>query len=210
MVVGFEYPARVIAALIAILLLTLTPAPGLCQPDKIWGQDVAGKMDTFLKFHHGTLDPPVICDLQMPKRLWWMVLVAAECAGCDPALLACVMRFESDFRCGPIGRGTYIGPMGIKCKDFEDKYPIHDNFGNILTAARRLAQFTHPSAALAGYNKDRSPAYRRYCNSVLGWTRRVKRGQILDDWAWRSAVDLGKRALAELELKAAAYACRRH
>ena len=45
---------------------------------------------------------------------------------------------------------------------------------------------------------------------LLGWTRRVERGQISDDWAWRSAVDLGERALAELELKAAAYACRRN
>jgi len=209
-VVGAELPTRVKAALLAILLLILTPAPTLCQPDKIWGQDVAGKMDTFLKFHQGTLEPPVICDLQMPKRLWWMVLVASESAGCDPALLACVMRFESDFRCGPIGRGTYIGPMGIKRKDFENKYPIHDVFGNILTAARRLAQFDDTMEALKGYNKDRSPEFWRYCRAVTGWTRRVKRGQILDDWAWRSAVDLGKCALAELELKATAYACRRH
>lgn len=208
--VGFELSTRVKAALLAILLLILTPAPTLCQPDKIWGQAVAEQMDTFMNHHEGTLDPPVICELQMPKRLWWMVLVASESAGCDPALLACVMRFESDFRCGPIGRGTYIGPMGIKRDDFERKYPIHDVFGNVLTAARRLAQFTNPSAALAGYNKDRSPAYRRYCNSVLGWSRRVRRGQILDDWAWRSAVDLGKRALVELELKAAGYASRRH
>jgi len=100
--------------------------------------------------------------------------------------------------------------MGIKRKDFENKYPIHDVFGNILTAARRLAQFDDTMEALKGYNKDRSPEFWRYCKAVTGWTRRVKRGQILDDWAWRSAVDLGKRALAELELKAAAYACRRH
>ena len=148
----------------------------------------------------------------MPKRLWWMTQVAAECAGCDPVLLAVVMRFESDFRCGPIGRGTYIGPMGIKCRDFEKKYPIHDVFGNILTAARRLAQFDDTMAALKGYNKDRSPAFRRYCRAVMGETRRLKANyvKISNSWAYRSAVILGERALLELELKAAAYAYRRH
>lgn len=201
-------------AVIAALLLTLFPAPVLCQPDKTWGKDVASKMDRFMGHHEDKINPPVIGDLRMPKRLWWMTQVAAECAGCDPVLLACVMRYESDFRCGPIGRGTYIGPMGIKCKDFERKYPIHDVFGNILTAARRLAQFNGKStmAALRGYNKDRSPEFGRYCRAVTGEARRLKANydKISNSWAYRSAVLLGERALFELELKAAQYASRRH
>ena len=162
--------------------------------------------------HEGKLEPPVIGDLRMPKKLWWMCLVAAEVTGCDPLLLAAVMRFESDFRCGPIGYGTYAGPMGIRIDAFRKKYPIHDVFGNILTGARRLAQFTDNMNALRGYNKDRSPKFGGYCRSVLRAIREMQDEPKphLDGWPWRSAVDLGRRGLVDLELKAAAYACRRN
>ena len=110
----------------------------------------------------------------MPKLLWWYTLVACEVTGADPGSVAAVMRCESDFRCGPIGHGTYIGPMGIKRRPYEDKFPIHDVFGNILTGARRLAQFSSLQAALPGYNKDRSSAFHGYCRDVIAGGERGK------------------------------------
>lgn len=164
-----------------------------------------------MKLHQEKLTPPVVGDLQMPRRLWWMCLVAAEATGADPALLAAVMRFEGDFRTGESPGGTYVFPMGLhKC--FRGKYPIDDVFGNVLTAARRLAQFDDDREALRGYNTDRSSAFGRYCRSVLGATRRLKTNyeNFSNSWAYRSAVDHAKRGLAELELTAAAYARRRN
>lgn len=189
-----------IAALIAILLLTLCPVPVLCQPDKIWEQDVAHQMDVFMKLHQEKLAPPVVGDIQMPARLWWMAQVAAKVTGCDLGLLVAVMRFECDFRTGaPCGRVGYLPPMGIH-PDFRRKYPVDDDFGNVLTAARRLGQFKAPMEALKGYNKDRSSKFWPYCRSVLAAAKEVRdyAGAPADTWAWRSAVELGKKGLEQI------------
>ncbi len=164
---------------------------------------------TSLLESYGDIDAPKICDIQMPKRMWWLTLVAAECTGADPLFVACVLRFESDFRVGPIGRGTYVGPGGLKYT-FRKKFPIDDLFGNILTTARRLAMFKHKNmhAALAGYNKDRSPNYRKYCNSVVGWTNKLHRQgyKKLDvNPSFDAAVVLGRQYLNHLELQVLAF-----
>jgi hypothetical protein len=156
------------------------------------------------------LSPPIIGGLKMPKDLWWMTLVASRCTGADPLLVAVVMRFESDFRCGPIGRGTYIGPMGIYWK-FYKKYPITDIFGNILTGARRLSQFENIRDALAGYNKDRSPEYREYCNSILQAYRKLKEEYAIcypNSYHWNICVGSGLIYLLVLEREAEAFTSR--
>lgn len=148
----------------------------------------------------------------MPKRLWWLTLIACECTGADPAVVASVMRFESDFRTGIIGHGLYVAPMGIQ-RDFAGKYPIHDVFGNILTGARRLAQFKSKPllAALRGYNKDRSKEFAGYCRDVRAGKEEVgDYVRPVNDWSWRAAVDLGKWRLFALEIQAQEYAYRCH
>jgi len=152
------------------------------------------------------IDPPVIGGLTMPADLWWFTQVAAEITGADPGFVAAVLRFESDFRCGPIGRGTYVGPGGLH-KMFTKKYPIYQKFGNVLTVARRLGQFDNYMIALRGYNKDRSSKFQKYCNAVIGNARRIQRSYIkpLNDPAWKASVTLGRIKLIDLELRVANY-----
>ena len=158
---------------------------------------------------YGKLEAPIICDIQMPKEMWWLVLVASECFGSDPYFVATVLRFESDFRVGPIGHGTYVGPGGIHHM-FSRKFPIHDLFGNICTVARRLAMFESKQAALAGYNKDRSSKFYSYCRAVIGWSNRLKRSipRPHSNEAWNAAVKLGMKYSTALEFQAATYRSR--
>ena len=147
----------------------------------------------------------------MPKLLWWYTLIACEVTGANPGDVAAVMRNESDFRCGPLGQGTYVGPMGIKRKAFQKKFPIFDTFGNILTGARRLAQFSSLAAALPKYNMDRSPAFASYCRDVQAAAKEARKHVPKHDsmdFAWRSAVHIGRERLAKLEAQAAQYASR--
>jgi hypothetical protein len=158
---------------------------------------------------YGKLEAPTICDIKMPTDMWWLVLVASECTGADPNFVATVLRFESDFRVGSIGRGTYVGPGGIH-NMFSGKFPIHDLFGNIMTTARRLAQFTNMQSALAGYNKDRSSKYYGYCRTVLGWTKRLQDRHLKPQYneAWAAAIKLGAAYLGALEHQVLTYRMR--
>ena len=170
-------------------------------------------LEQLMVYFKGRINPPILGGIQMPKLLWWYTMVASAVTGADPGSVAAVMRNESDFRCGPIGHGTYIGPMGIKRHPYEDKFPIHDTFGNILTGARRLAQFSSLQMALLGYNKDRSPAFRGYCRDVHAGAKEARKHAIGFDYsdpAWIHAVDLGRKYLHDLEVQAALYACRRN
>lgn len=158
---------------------------------------------------YGKLEAPIICDIQMPKEMWWLVLIASECFGADPYFVATVLRFESDFRVGPIGHGTYVGPGGIH-RLFSRKFPIHDLFGNICTVARRLAMFESKQAALAGYNKDRSSNYYKYCRAVIGWTYRLEKSvpKAQHNEAWDAAIKLGTKYMSALEFQVATYHAR--
>jgi len=158
---------------------------------------------------YGKLEAPIICDIQMPKEMWWLVLVASECFRANPYFVATVLRFESDFRVGPIGHGTYVGPGGIH-NMFSRKFPIHDLFGNICTVARRLAMFTSKQAALAGYNKDRSSNYYKYCRAVIGWTKRLEKTcpRPQRNESWLAAVKLGQKYMYALEVQVATYRAR--
>jgi len=217
-VVGISAHRRVIRlCTILILAITLFPAPIPCQPvvevsrsttKWVLVETPEREIAKFMPHYGGKLDPPIIGGLQMPKELWWFTLVACEVTGACPEDVASVMRHESDFRCGPIGYGTYVGPMGIKRRDFEKKYPIHDVFGNILTGARRLAMFKSLASALPKYNTDRSPKFARYCRGVLAGAKEAKKyvtERDHGDTAWRDAVVCAKHLLANLEERAAAY-----
>jgi len=175
------------------------------------GHDITGELERLMSEHKGTLCPPVVCDIPMPKNLWWLTLVAAECAGANPAWVASVMRFEHDFKVGPTQGRKHVPPMGIHY-DFSRKYPIYHLFGNILVAARRLGQFEVLSKALRGYNKNRSHKFTLYCRAVTKGVREVNKSHVkpVDDVAWRSAVELGRVYLLNLEAQAATCSRRRN
>lgn len=207
------------AVAILSILLTLNPGTAICQPNTetknrcpavIIEQDISGELEALLLQHKGVIDPPVICNIRMPRKLWWFTLVASEVTGADPLWVASVMRFESDFREEYSWRSSWFPPMNIH-RDFVRKFPAQHLFGNILTGARRLAMFNSIDAALPGYNKDRSPNFPRYCRAVKGGISEARRTYVrpLDDSAWRAAVGLARIYLAGLELKAAAYSGKR-
>ena len=92
----------------------------------------------------------------------------------EPALPLAVMKLESNFQCGPLGRkGTYIGPGGIhKC--FRSKWAIDDPKENtrVTVAAfegvkgeaavtRRLKRY-NPRWYEGNYLRDVLATYRRW------------------------------------------------
>ncbi len=149
-------------------------------------------------------EPPTIGGLQMPKRMWWYVQVAAACAKVDPILVACVLRYESAFKVGPIGNGKYVGPGGIH-RAYRSIYPIDDEFINILITAWRLGVFRNIDKALAAFNADRGPKLTKYCRTIKKWARKLHRRKFpspVRNEAWRQAVLFGKLQLAQLRKNA--------
>lgn len=91
----------------------------------------------------------------------------------QPAIPLAVMKNESNFQCGPLGKGTFIGPGGIH-KSFRRKWAIDDPFENIRVTVAAFEGVHGESAfkhRLKSYNKtwwkdnylrDTLAAYRQY------------------------------------------------
>lgn len=90
-----------------------------------------------------------------PDLLLWMLLCCTE-YNTDPAIPLAVMKMESNFKVGPLGKkGTFIGPGGIH-KMYRSKWDIDDPKENIRIVVRAFSnKRTEPQiiARLKTYNK---------------------------------------------------------
>lgn len=99
----------------------------------------------------------------------------------EPEFVAAVMRNESEFKCGPLGKkGTYIGPGGIN-KCFRKKWDIDDPVENIRVVVMSLQNTESDEAKvrrLKRYNKKWWE--NRYIPDVMTTYRQYKREGIFD------------------------------
>jgi len=91
----------------------------------------------------------------------WLKAVAIT-YGIQPEFALAVARIESgtktqEYRIGPMGKGTYYGPLGIH-KDFLKKWPINNPYMNILIGVKAL-QGKDQVRVLRRYNKTCDQAY---------------------------------------------------
>lgn len=74
----------------------------------------------------------------------------------EPAFVLAVMKMESNFKCGPLGKkGTYVGPGGLH-KDFRTEWNIDDPKENIRVTVASLKNTQSKEAKvkrLKRYNK---------------------------------------------------------
>lgn len=105
--------------------------------------------------------------VQRPVLRDWLnyVKTCSEKYGIDPNVALAVAEVESSgqgqrFRFGPIGKGTYYGPYGIK-KCFLSKWDIADPYVNTEIGIKALTRYRDLRKSLRKYNAEFNEAYYR-------------------------------------------------
>jgi hypothetical protein len=120
--------------------------------------------------------------------------------GVEPELALAVARIESgckasDYRLGPMGCGTYYGPMGI-FYEFIKRWPIDDPYINILVGVKALRGQGDPVRVLRRYNTTATQAYLK---AVLSFRKMLRDSKFFDLLVLKERLneDDGSRILAD-------------